>query len=132
MLFSVLTSVFAVSLYSPQTLHQTNMACSNPREPVTPSYFATNQFLSGAHFYRLVSFLPFTLLAQEWIVAKEGLGRSRAVTADLVWFKVLWICCHNSLTGLVNLSRLSENIGVSSFLLGTGFSIRPSTLMQSS
>lgn len=112
MLFFAMTSVSAVSLYSPQTLCETNMACSNLRKPVTPSYFATIRFLLGAHFYRLVSFLPFTLLAQEWMLAKEGLGWSRAVTADLGWFKVLWTCCQNSLTGLVNLSRLSENTGV--------------------
>lgn len=97
MMFCALVVLLSPCIHSPQMLHETSKAYSNPRKPVTPSCFATIQFLSGAHFYRLISFPPFTLLSQEWILAKEGLGGTRAVTADLGWFKVLWTHCLNSL-----------------------------------
>lgn len=53
----------------------------------TPSYFASTRVLSGAHFDRLVSFLLFPLLAQDLMLAKEGLGGNRAGPADLGWFR---------------------------------------------
>ena len=37
---------------------------------------------------------------------------NRTVTADLGWFKMLWTCCFNRLAVSVNLSSLSESMGV--------------------